>query len=290
VKDIEAQRLQCPDCRGRIDASLRCLHCARQFTYQQGVYDLLPLQIEEVKRNEDLEFAAYGDNPAGQCGRHWRLVVGRLELLRFDYEILPLYRGGRFLELGGGPCSASAIYKSVFPDAPVYASDVSPHALRNAAIPSCRMFPQQPDHFVALDAETIPFQADTFNSVFAMSMIHHLPNPLSMLNEVERVLAPGGTFVAIDASVPPHFRWLFSREAEDRVSRYGIQEALIPYAQWVSMIADSNLPLHSLRTYRNPQYLRQPLRALAGNLIQRLPERIAQRFFPTGILIVYDKP
>jgi ubiquinone/menaquinone biosynthesis C-methylase UbiE len=149
-------------------------------------------------------FANNSDEVLKTRARPWRRIIARTEVLRFDYEIVDLFKGGRFLELGGETCYASAIFKSVFPDSIVYASDVSPNALRNSAIPISRFFPKQPDFFVALDAENIPFKGETFDSIFCMTMIHHLPNPVKMLNEVDRVLKCGGRFIAIDASVPRH--------------------------------------------------------------------------------------
>jgi len=289
-RGIEVELLQCPDCGGEIDRTMQCTSCRAQFALESGVYNLLPRSLDAVKRNEDTVFAADGAEVSKTRGRPWRRIANRPEVLRFDDEVVDLFRGGRFLELGGESCFASSIFKSVFPDSIVYASDVSPNALRNAAIPTSRLFPRQPDYFVAVDAEAIPFKPGTFDAVFALTMMHHLPNPLKMLNEVHRVLKAGGRFIAIDASVPLHFRWLFSAIAEQRARQYGIQESLIPYPKWEAMVRESALPLRSLKIYTQTKYQRNLLYVLAGKMVQRVPARLARRLFPVGIVIDYEKP
>ncbi len=289
-RDLELDLLRCPDCGGSIGKGLTCLTCQRGFAFDEGVYNLLPERLADVKRHEDSVFADGSEEVARTLARPWRRIMGRTEVQRFDREIVDTFPGGRFLELGGESCFASAIFKSVFPDSTVYASDVSPNALRNAGLPTARMFPSEPDFFVALDAENIPFQDSTFNSIFALTMMHHLPNPVRMLVEVQRVLAPGGRFVAVDAAVPAHFRWLFQGTANNRSRRYGIKEDLISFSQWSLMVRTSGMEPESLRIYTDPSYQYDPVFALAGRVIHRLPPSAAMRLFPVGIMIVYDRP
>jgi SAM-dependent methyltransferase len=243
--------------------------------------------LDGVKVQEDTIFA---DLPPIEQQRPWRRLFRHPWALRFDLEIVDLYRAGRFLELGGESCYASATYKSVFPEGIVYASDVSPNSLRKLAIPTSYCFPGQPDFFLALDAENIPFMDETIDGVFAQAMIHHLPRPVSMLNEVHRILKPGGCFVAIDASVPRHFRFIFAREARNREETWGIQEDLIPYSRWLSMIDHSRLPASSLQIHTHPRHQSRLLFKLMGHVIHRMPRSFARRFFPVGVMIVYRKP
>jgi SAM-dependent methyltransferase len=290
MRQLEVELLRCPNCAGRIDDSLCCIGCKTQFACESGVYNLLPGYLEDVKKNENLVFEGELDEVMRVQARPWRSIINRPEVLRFDNEIVDLYRGGRFLELGGETCFASAIYKSVYPDATVYASDVSPNSLRNGAIPTCGLFPEQPDFYIALDAENIPFRDRAFQSVFALTMIHHLPNPVKMLNEVQRVLTSGGRFIAIDASVPNHFVWLFAKTAHERVDRYGIQEDLISYSRWMSILSQSAIPVQSLKVYTKGVYQQNPMYSMAGRIVNKIPSVLARQFFPVGVMIVYDKP
>ncbi|MBU3922742.1 methyltransferase domain-containing protein, partial [Patescibacteria group bacterium] len=51
---------------------------------------------------------------------------------------------------------------------------------------------------VIFDAESLPFLDESFNTVVMNNLIHHLPSRKKALNEVERVLRPGGQFIFID--------------------------------------------------------------------------------------------
>jgi SAM-dependent methyltransferase len=290
---IEHEILRCPNCGGEIDAQLRCAGCGTRFTEEGGVYNLLPRDVDATKQHED-EIFAEGSRELRSLGeRTWRLILGRhqvLQVLRFDEELVDMFPAGRFLELGGGTCFGAAIYKSLHPDCPVYASDVSPNTLRNAAIPSSRFFTRRPDVFAAMDAENLPFKDGTIDALFAMTMMHHLPQPERMLRQVERVLAPGGRFVAVDHCVPPHFRWLFSRTASRRAGEYDIQEELLSYERWRAIVRAAGWSERTLRVYSNPRYLPDPVFALAGRLVHRLPASVTRRLFPVGMVVVFDKP
>jgi ubiquinone/menaquinone biosynthesis C-methylase UbiE len=47
--------------------------------------------------------------------------------------------------------------------------------------------------FEVIDAQSIPFEANTFDAVIANHMLYHVPDRLLALSEMRRVLKPGGT-------------------------------------------------------------------------------------------------
>jgi SAM-dependent methyltransferase len=48
-----------------------------------------------------------------------------------------------------------------------------------------------------LDAEQLPFEDDTFDLVYSWGVIHHTEHPDRMINEIKRVLKPGGIFIGM---------------------------------------------------------------------------------------------
>jgi SAM-dependent methyltransferase len=286
---IDFELLRCPDCGDSFNSRLRCCQCGRQVQYRDGYYDLLPVDMSAPKRNEDRIFERESAEWKELVGRPWRKLIGRLEIERFEREILPELPVGNFLELAGESCWAAAIYKSVHPSARVIATDVSRNAIVHLAIPLGSMFPHNPDVYATVDAETLPFQDETLDCIFIESAMHHLPEPVTMLRETKRVLAPGGRFVAVDHCVPPHFRFLFSSVAQERAKTYGIQEDLVSFHRWRAYFRQAGLPESSLRVYDNPSYLRNPIFALAGRAISIFPNLIKRTLFPVGLYVVYDK-
>ncbi len=177
LPSIDLSILKCPDCGGRINEKLVCGGCKRQFIKRGNYLNLLPNDLEEVKQGENTVFASDSEELSKFENRIWRKLIGRLEVERFDKEIIPILPAkGCFLELAGESCWVSAIYKSVNPETTVFATDVAPSAILNVAIPLCRMFPYQPDMFASVDAEHLPFDDETIDCIFIESAMHHFPH------------------------------------------------------------------------------------------------------------------
>jgi ubiquinone/menaquinone biosynthesis C-methylase UbiE len=288
-KLVDLSIIRCPDCGSLVSRELICSGCQRQFISHGNYLDLLPCNLTAVKHGENTVFAADSAELDQFKDRIWRKLIGRLEIERFDREIIPILPNGCFLELAGESCWASAIYKSVYPQSTVFATDVSPNAILNLAIPLARMFPDSPDYFASVDGERLPFNDGVFDCVFIESAMHHFPDPIAMLKEVKRVLKTGGCFVAVDHSVPVHFRFLFRRTAEQRSHTYGIQEDLVSFSRWQKYFKQAGYPINCLKAYTNTKYLRNPLFAIFGKSASFLPVGINQRLFPVGLYVIYIK-
>ena len=50
--------------------------------------------------------------------------------------------------------------------------------------------------FKEIDAQSIPFEDESFDAVIANFMLYHVPDRSKALNEIKRVLKPGGTLIA----------------------------------------------------------------------------------------------
>lgn len=118
--------------------------------------------------------------------------------------------------------------------------------------------------YVVADAEALPFLGHSFDAVGCRIAAHHFPNPRAFVQEVARVLRPGGKFVLIDNIAPEeevldrfvntleklrdtsHVRsysrseWLgWIREAGLEESQSRLRKKTFPYATWVRRTAES---------------------------------------------------
>jgi SAM-dependent methyltransferase len=101
--------------------------------------------------------------------------------------------GRRVLDLG---CRTGAVAANFIAGNTVVGVDVDPAALERAA--ERGLVP------VRANAEdALPFEEGSFDAVVAGELLEHVRDPASVVEEVRRVLRPGGTFVG---SVPNAFR------------------------------------------------------------------------------------
>lgn len=106
------------------------------------------------------------------------------------------------LEIGVG--GEGGILLQLMHDNDVHGMDVSDSAINN-----CRRF-GLPVTKANLDSDTIPFQPETFDIVFAFEVFEHFSNPQHAVEEIRRVLKPGGIFISsVPATCTYHWPRLF---------------------------------------------------------------------------------
>ena len=145
------------------------------------------LKTDQYKDSSNLDARAalhqrFSTNPHGWF--NWTLDV-----------LLSLPAVAKILELGCGPaylwkeCSTR-----IPPGWDITLSDLSPGMLDSAwrnLVVTGRAF-----HFKEIDAQEIPFADETFDAVIANFMLYHIPDRPKALNEIQRVLKPGGKLFA----------------------------------------------------------------------------------------------
>jgi 2-polyprenyl-3-methyl-5-hydroxy-6-metoxy-1,4-benzoquinol methylase len=149
-------------------------------------------QIEEIRR-------FWEQNP---CGNETSDVADRLEyfrgLERFRYDLAPWipeaagfdrYAGKRVLEIGCGMGTDAAQFAAA--GAAYTGVDLTDAAVALARENFERRGLQ--GTFVAANAEHLPFPDDSFDHVYSFGVIHHTTRPAAIVDEIRRVLAPGGT-------------------------------------------------------------------------------------------------
>lgn len=100
--------------------------------------------------------------------------------------------GALVLEAPCGVGAQTGVLMANSPGARFVCMDISPVSVRAAAERSKAM------GFVAGDLYALPFSGEVFDHVFACFVLEHLSKPVWALENLLRVLKPGGTFTSIE--------------------------------------------------------------------------------------------
>lgn len=117
-----------------------------------------------------------------------------------EHVVLPwtlqgLKPSGQLLELGSGSATMAAGTAAHYPDVHVTATDLDPAMVRTAAM---RLAGYQNATAERADVNRLPFADGSFDVVTSFLMLHHVGDWHQGIEEVYRVLRPGGTFVGCD--------------------------------------------------------------------------------------------
>lgn len=123
---------------------------------------------------------------------HWWHVAKRELVTSFLRSAPP----GRCLDVG---CGGGALVAQLSSDRPAVGVDVSRLALEAAAARGEGIFLQA-------EAGALPFSDGSFSAVLSLDALEHHPDPRSMLQEMYRVLDPGGMILV----TVPAFSWMWS--------------------------------------------------------------------------------
>ena len=77
------------------------------------------------------------------------------------------------------------------------------------------------------DAVQLSFPDQSLKAVYAMGVLHHIPEPQKCLAEIQRVLAPGGVFVCYEPSSTP-FGYFMNRHFHREWTDKTVTEWIIP--------------------------------------------------------------
>ncbi len=72
------------------------------------------------------------------------------------------------------------------------------------------------------DVEHLPFAGETLDGVLLSGLLHHLPDPYRCVQEVYRVLKPGGVFMAFDPNRANPFMYLYRDRSSPFYSSTGV--------------------------------------------------------------------
>lgn len=182
--------LICPSCRCRLEverSQCRCTHpgCGAKYPIRQGVPVLFNekeslFSIAGVLKGEDKPFTA----PPSRLRQRLsavaptlsRNVSGTRNYHTFARQLLKQSDAPRVLIIGSRTLGAGMDALAEYPSITVIESDVE----------------LGPRPAVLFDAHDIPFEDGAFDGVIAQAVLEHVADPTRCVNELTRVLKPGG--------------------------------------------------------------------------------------------------
>jgi SAM-dependent methyltransferase len=117
------------------------------------------------------------------------------------------------LDVGTGPGSIPLKIARHCPDLGVVGVDRSPNMIRVARQSAAHQGLTERAFFFVGEASRLAFAEARFEMVISNSLLHHLPQPISVLNEMARVVKPAGVVLLRDLrrpsrlAFPLHVRW-----------------------------------------------------------------------------------
>jgi ubiquinone/menaquinone biosynthesis C-methylase UbiE len=159
------------------------------------------------------------------------------------------------LDVGSGLGNLARKLAHRIPNGQVWGAERSPEQISKATLDLPNL------HFQQADAHALPFEDSRFDVVYCRYLLEHVANPVGVLQEMRRVLRPGGTVfvqennILVNVLYPecPHFDHLWQQFAE-------LQQMLGGDAQ----VGKKLLPLLTEAGFQNIQLSIQPEVHYAG--------------------------
>jgi SAM-dependent methyltransferase len=178
------------------------------------------IDVDLLKHEIKKTYARVSENPEEQfifpTGRSWAADLGYPpDLLAFipdsaadsfagvanPFALGPLEQGARVLDIGSGAGTDSLIASQmVGRTGRVTGIDMTPQMLAKAGASASAMEAANVD-FVAGEADTLPFDDESFDIVISNGVIDLLPDKDTVFAEIHRVLLPGGRIQFADVTI-----------------------------------------------------------------------------------------
>jgi ubiquinone/menaquinone biosynthesis C-methylase UbiE len=120
------------------------------------------------------------------------------------------YRKGGIIDVGCGFGAMNLVLAEQFVESEIVGIDLSEPLLQLAREAAEKAGYGTRVRFESADVQQIPYEDDSFDVAFCVNMVHLVEDPIRMLNEIERVLLPGG--LVFIADLRRSWLGLFERE------------------------------------------------------------------------------
>jgi SAM-dependent methyltransferase len=149
------------------------------------------------------------------------------------------------LELGAGQAWASALVKREFPHLVIYASDISPYAVRSV-VKWEHVFCSKVDRVFACPGNEIPLEDSSVDLVFCFQAAHHFRAHRTTLLEIKRVLKSRGVCLYLQEPCCPQFwhplaNWRVNRKRPEVPEDVIVHKKLVTIAREIGLSASYNL-------------------------------------------------
>lgn len=200
-------RLVCPDCKSDLERRSDHFVCPGKHVYPiaRGVYQLLPASMNEISRHDAVYHASQKETWIDQTQlRALRNLYFHEKAISFISHHVRSDGKAAILELGGGVGFDLQLFlNSGMPFEDYVFSEVS----EEMAFFVSQELGDSRITYASIDAHSLPFADDQFDCVYAMATLHHLTDMTLALDEMIRVIKPGGYLVF---GIEPNKRWLKS--------------------------------------------------------------------------------
>ncbi|MGA2353103.1 MAG: methyltransferase domain-containing protein [Terriglobales bacterium] len=211
---LEMAALVCPDDGAALrhaDHGLLCKSCGREFSQTNGVWELLPLASLDEASPDGQRLESYRAGYSKRADRAW-LQLGRVLIAELGNAYLygwasgaiETVAAGRALRILDAACGEGMLWRHLSRRHDYVGSDFS-------ARPLARASRYHPAEYFRADLNRLPFASDSFDLVVTLQALQYLENPQRAVDEVRRVLRPGG-----------HFVWSVPNEESFKYRRLGV--------------------------------------------------------------------
>ncbi len=109
---------------------------------------------------------------------------------------------GQILDLGTGTARIPVLIAQNCPELNITAIDLSENMLKIGADNVTKAGLESQIKLEKVDAKIMPYSTNQFDGIISNSIIHHLPDPIPCLQEIQRVLKPHGSLLLRDLLRP----------------------------------------------------------------------------------------
>jgi ubiquinone/menaquinone biosynthesis C-methylase UbiE len=108
------------------------------------------------------------------------------------------FKQGKIIDVGCGFGATNLVLAERFVDSEIVGIDLSEPLLQLAGTTAESKGLSSRVRFEKADVQEIPFADNTFDVAINVNMVHLVEEPIKMLNEIERILLPGGHLFIAD--------------------------------------------------------------------------------------------